>query len=68
MDKYDKILSEMLTKFYTDSKEDEQIRRIVKETINAEMNKLEGRPKGIVQEIFAIIDREADFKAKASKQ
>lgn len=45
MDKYDKILSELLTKFYTDSKEDEQIRRIVKETINAEMNKLEGRPK-----------------------
>lgn len=65
MDKYDKILSTILTKFYTDSKTDEEVRRIVQETINAEMTKLDkAKPRGIIQEINIIIEKEAELKAK----
>lgn len=58
--KYDKILSDLLTRFSVDSDVDEQIRRIVKEVINAEVNKLSlRRPHKIKEEIKAIIEREA---------
>lgn len=69
MDKYDKILSQLLTKFYTDSTEEEAIRRIVKLIINAEITKLDkGRPRGILQEIRSIIEKEAELKAKSRRK
>lgn len=69
MDKYDKILSQLLTKFYTNSKVDEEVRRIVQEIMNAEMSKLDkGRVRGIKQEIHAIIEKEAESKAKAKRK
>ncbi len=69
MDKYDKILSQLLTKFYTDSTVEEEVRRIVKEIMNAEISKLEkGKAWGIKQEIRAIIEREAEIIAKKKKK
>jgi hypothetical protein len=69
MDKYDKILSQLLTKFYTDSTVVEEVRRIVKEIMTAEMSKLEkGKAWGIKQEIGAIIEREAETIAKKKKK
>ncbi len=64
MNKYDKILSELLSKFYTDLNTDESIRQIVKEVINAEMSKLDkGNPWGIRQEILSIIGTVAELKS-----
>ncbi|KXK30213.1 MAG: hypothetical protein UZ01_01686 [Candidatus Brocadia sinica] len=69
MDKYDKILSQLLTKFYTNSKVEEEVRSIVKEIMNAEMSKLDkGRARGIKQEIRSIIEKEAESVAKKKKK
>lgn len=69
MDKYDKILSQLLTKFYTNSKVEEEVRNIIKEVMNAEMSKLEkGKAWGIKQEIRSIIEKEAESIAKKKKK
>lgn len=69
MDKYDKILSQLLTKFYMDTAEEEETRRIVKEVINAEISKLDkGRPWGVLQEIHSIIGKEAELKVKRKRK
>ncbi len=69
MDKYNKILTQLLTKFYTNVKVDEEVRTIVKEIVNAEMTKLDkGRAWGIKQEIRSIIEREAEAKSKRKKK
>lgn len=58
--KYDKVLTELLTRFSTNSDVDESTRRIVREVINAEINKLSlKRPHKIIEEIKDIIEREA---------
>jgi len=65
MDKYDKILSQLLTKFYTDGTTEEPIRRIVQSVMNAELSKLDkGKAWGIKQEIRTIIEKEAETKVK----
>jgi hypothetical protein len=69
VDKYNKILTQLLTKFYTNVKVDEEVRTIVKEIVNAEMTKLDkGRAWGIKQEIRSIIEREAEAKSKRKKK
>ncbi len=69
MDKYNKILTQLLTKFYTNVKVDEEVRTIVKEIVNAEMTKLDkGRAWGIKQEIRSIIEREAEAKSNRKKK
>ena len=69
MDKYDKTLTQLLSKFYTNSKVEENVRRIVKEVMNAEMSKLDrGSAYGIKQEIRRIIDKEAELKSKKKKK
>lgn len=61
--KYDKILNDIITRFSVDTEIDEQTRRIVKEVINAEVNKLSlKRPHKIKEEIKEIIEREAKTK------
>ena len=58
--KYDKILNDLLIRFNSDSEVDEKTRRVVKEVIDAEMNKLSlKRPHKIIEEIKEIIEREA---------
>lgn len=67
MDKYDKILEQLLVKFYTDDKIDQGTRRIVKEIVNSEMSKLDkGKAWGIKQEIRNIIEKEAESKLKGN--
>jgi hypothetical protein len=69
VDKYNKILTQLLTKFYTNVKVDEEVRTIVKEIVNAEMTKLDkGRAWGIKQEIRSIIEREAEAKSNRKKK
>jgi len=69
MDKYDKTLTQLLTRFYTNSKVDEEVRRMVKDIINSEMSKLDnGKAWGIKQEIRSIIDREAQLKTKRKRK
>lgn len=69
MDKYDKILTQLLTKFYNNTKVEENVRRIVKDVVNAEMSKLDkGSAYGIKQEIRRIIDKEAELKSKGKKK
>lgn len=66
MAKYDKILTELLKKFYTDSEIDENIRKIVEQVINAEMNKLDlDKAWGVRDEICRIINEVAEDKQKA---
>ena len=61
MAKYDKILTDLLRKFYTDNNIDEDSRKIVEQVINAEMNKLDlGNPYGIRDEICKIIQEVAE--------
>jgi hypothetical protein len=61
MYKYDKVLSQLLAKFYTDATIKPETRRIIQETINAEMSKLDrASPRGILQEIHGIIEKEAE--------
>lgn len=56
MAKYDKILSDLLTQFYIDNNIDENVRRIVEQVVNVEMNKLEmDKAWGIREEISTII-------------
>jgi len=58
--KYDKVLTDLLNRFSTDSDVDESTRKIVREVINAEINKIAlKRPHKIIEEIKEIIDREA---------
>ena len=58
--KYDKILNDLMTRFSTNQEVDESIRRIVRQVINAEINKLSlKRPHKIIDEIKDIIDQEA---------
>ncbi|MFD2586063.1 hypothetical protein ACFSQJ_03930 [Croceitalea marina] len=58
--KYDEILTNLLTRFSTDSEVEESTRRIVRDVINAEMNKLSLKtPHKILVEIKQIIEREA---------
>lgn len=58
--KYDLVLNQLLTRFATDKEVDEPTRRIVREVINAEMNKLSlKRPHKILVEIKDIIGKEA---------
>lgn len=69
MDKYDNMLSQILTKFYADSEVQENIRRIVKDVMNAEFSKLDkGTAYGIKHEIRRIIDKEAEVVSKHRKQ
>ena len=58
--KYDKVLTDLLTRFSTDSDVDESTRKIVREVIHAEINQISlKRPHKIIEEIKEIIDREA---------
>lgn len=58
--KYDKILTDILTRFSTDKDVDESIRRILRQVINAEVNKLSlKKPHKILEEIKDIIENEA---------
>ena len=58
--KYDKVLNDLLARFSTNNEVDECTRRIVKDVINAEMNKLSLKtPHKILVEIKEIIEREA---------
>ena len=58
--KYDKVLIDLLNRFSTDSDVDESTRKIIREVINAEINKIDlKRPHKIIEEIKEIIDREA---------
>ena len=67
--KYDKVLSNLLAKFYTNVMVEEEVRRIVAEVINAEMNKLDYKnPYGIIDEIISTIEDEAEQIAKHSKE
>ena len=67
--KYDKALSNLLAKFYTNSKVDESVRRIVQSVINAEMNKLDFvRPHGVIEEIISSIEDEAEQIANKHKK
>jgi len=69
MDKYDKILTKMLTKFYTNQKIVPEVRNIVKDIIAAEINKLDkGSPYGIKQEIRSIIEKEAESITRKKKK
>lgn len=68
MAKYDKILSDLLTQFYIDNNIDENVRRIVEQVINVEMNKLEmDRAWGIREEISTIIQDSAKDVQKSNK-
>jgi len=66
--KYDKVLSDLLAKFYTDSKVDEEVRRIVKEVINAEINKLDSQRPRVIDDIISAIEEEAEQIANDSKK
>ena len=66
--KYDKVLSRLLTKFYTDTEVDENIRQIVKEVINAEMNKLDSQRPRVIDDIISAIEEEAEQIAKMSEK
>lgn len=58
--KYDKVLNDLITRFSTDSSVDDKTKRIVRDVINAEVNKLSlKRPHKIKEEIKEIIEREA---------
>lgn len=58
--KYDKVLSDLLTRFYVNSDVDETTRRIVENVISAEMSKMNLKsPHKILVEIREIIEREA---------
>lgn len=58
--KYDKVLTDLLTRFSTNSDVDQSTRRIVREVINAEINKTNLKnPVNILNEIKGIIEREA---------
>ena len=58
--KYDKVLIDLLNRFSTDSDVDESTRKIIREVINAEINKIDlKKPHKIIEEIKEIIDREA---------
>ncbi|MFW5887356.1 MAG: hypothetical protein ACOCUH_01020 [Bacteriovoracia bacterium] len=65
--KYDKVLSELLAKFYTDSNVKEEVRRIVQEVINAEMNELNSLRPRVMDEIISVIEDEAKEIAKNKK-
>jgi hypothetical protein len=60
MAKYDKILSELLTTFYTNNKIEENVRKIVEQVINLEMTKLDfDKAWGIRDQITNIINEAA---------
>jgi hypothetical protein len=68
MAKYDKILSDLLTQFYIDNNIDENVRVIVEQVINVEMNKLEmDKAWGIREEISKIIEDIAKDLQKFNK-
>jgi hypothetical protein len=68
MAKYDKILSDLLTQFYIDNNIDENVRLIVEQVINVEMNKLEmDKAWGIREEISKIIEDIAKDLQKFNK-
>jgi hypothetical protein len=68
MAKYDKILSDLLTQFYIDNNIDENVRVIVEQVINVEMNKLEmDKAWGIREEISRIIEDIAKDLQKFNK-
>ena len=62
--KYDKVLTELLTKFYTDSGVDEKVRKIIREVINIEMENLSLDRPHVLREIEGIIDSEAKEQLK----
>lgn len=58
--KYDKVLTDLLSRFNSDDKVDDHTRNIVRQVMNAEINKLDmQRPHKIKEEIKEIIEREA---------
>ena len=58
--KYSKVLTDLMTRFSTNNEVDEATRRIVREVVNAEINKISlKRPHKIIEEIKEIIEREA---------
>jgi len=68
MAKYDKILSDLLTQFYIDNNIDENVRGIVEQVINVEMNKLEmDKAWGVREEISKIIEDIAKDLQKSNK-
>lgn len=66
--KYDSILNEIKTRFYTDDNVPEDVRRIVHGVINIEMENLPQQQPHVMNEIRELIEKEAKDQIKKSSE
>jgi len=66
--KYDTILNQLKTKFYTDDSVDEDVRRIVHGVLNIEMEHLSQQQPHVMKDIKELIEKEAKEKLKDTEE